>query len=411
MRVLSHFLIGVIREMFSGSRRYWGWILLLVVLITQALFSYTRQMQTGLVVTGMSDQVSWGFYISNFAFFVGIAAAAVLLVVPAYIFDRKDVKQVVLLGESMAIAAVIVALMFVLADLGRPERIWHVIPYLGRMNFPDSILAWDTIVLTGYFLLNLVLLSYALFLHYQGRQPQSMLYWIVLVIGMFWAISIHTVTAFMFSSNPARAMWHTSLLGPRFISSAFASGPALIILTLGLTQNATQYKMERTVIDLLALIMAVALQISLFFVGVELFTDFYNEGQHGASVRYLFLGLEGLDSLRPWIWAAVIMNLVAVTILMIHPLRENRKWLHTACVLTFLGIWIEKGMGLVVPGFIPTTLGEVFEYSPTATELSVAVGIWAFGMLVFTLLGKVVIAVELGELKYKEPVRYTPPGA
>jgi molybdopterin-containing oxidoreductase family membrane subunit len=407
---LFQFLKDAIREMLRGSRRYWGWIFLLVALIAQAVFSYTRQMQIGLVVTGMSDQVSWGFYISNFAFFVGIAAAAVLLVVPAYIFDRKDIKQVVLLGEGMAIAAVIVALMFVLADLGRPERIWHVIPYLGRMNFPDSILAWDTIVLTGYFLLNLALLSYVLFLHYRGRETKSRLYSVFVVIGMFWAISIHTVTAFMFSSNPSRAMWHTSLLGPRFISSAFASGPALIIITLGVIDSATQYRISKTVIDTLALIMAIALQISLFFVGVELFTDFYNEGQHGASIRYLFLGLEGLGKLRPWIWAALIMNLIAVTILMIHPLRWNMKWLNTACVLTFLGIWIEKGMGLVVPGFIPTTLGEVFEYSPTSTELSIAMGIWAVGMLVFTLLAKIVIAVELGEMKYREPVRYTQRG-
>ena len=211
----------------------------------------------------------------------------------------------------------------------------------------------------------------------------------------------------MFSSNPSRAMWHTSLLGPRFIASAFASGPALIILTLGVINTATRYRISKTVIDTLALIMAIALQISLFFVGVELFTDFYNEGQHGASIRYLFLGLEGLGKLRPWIWAALIMNLIAVTILMIHPLRLNAKWLNTACVLTFLGIWIEKGMGLVVPGFIPTTLGEIFEYSPTMTELSIAIGIWALGMLVFTLLAKTIIAVELGEMKYKEPVRYT----
>jgi len=410
MRALFQFLIDAIREMFRGSRRYWGWIFLLVALFTQAVFSYTHQMQTGLVVTGMSDQVSWGFYISNFAFFVGIAAAAVLLVVPAYIFDRKDIKQVVLLGEGMAIAAVIVALMFVVTDLGRPERIWHVIPYLGRMNFPDSILAWDVVVLTGYFLLNLGIMFYVLFLHYRDREPKSRLYSVFVVIGMFWAISIHTVTAFMFSSNPSRSMWHTSLLGPRFISSAFASGPALIIITLGVIHNATRYKIDRTVIDTLALTMTIALQISLFFVGVEMFTDFYNEGQHGASIRYLFLGLEGLGQLRPWIWAALIMNLIAVTILMIHPLRRNMKWLNTACVLTFLGIWIEKGMGLVVPGFIPTTLGEVFEYSPTSTELSIAVGIWAVGMLVFTLLAKTVIAVELGELKYKEPVRYTQRG-
>jgi molybdopterin-containing oxidoreductase family membrane subunit len=406
MMALLQFLVDTIRATLSGSRRYWIWVTLLAVLFVHGVFYYANQMQTGLVVTGMSDQVSWGFYISNFAFFVGIAAAAVLLVIPAYIFHRKDIKQVVLLGEGMAVAAVLVAMMFVLVDLGRPERAWHFIPFIGRFNFPNSILAWDVIVLNGYLLLNAAILGYVLFLHYLGLEPKSKIYTVFVVLAMFWAISIHTVTAFMFSSNPGRAMWHTSLLGPRFISSAFASGPALIIITLGVIHNITRYQISRTVIDTLALILTIALQISLFFVGVELFTDFYNEGEHGASIRYLFLGLEGLGSLRPWIWAAVIMNLIAVTILMIHPLRQNMKWLNTACVLTFLGIWIEKGMGLVVPGFIPTTLGEVFEYFPTATEFSIAVGIWSFGMLVFTLLAKIIIAIELGQLKYKKPGQY-----
>jgi len=400
---LLQFFADVIREVLRGSRRYWTWVILLVVLFVHGVFYYANQMQTGLVVTGMSDQVSWGFYISNFAFFVGIAAAAVLLVIPAYIFHRKDIKHVVLLGEGMAVAAVLVAMMFVLVDLGRPERAWHFIPFIGRFNFPNSILAWDVIVLNGYLLLNAAILGYVLFLHYRDQEPKSKVYLTFVVLAMFWAISIHTVTAFMFSSNPSRAMWHTSLLGPRFISSAFASGPALIIITLGIIHNITRYQISRTAIDTLALILTVALQVSLFFVGVEMFTDFYNEGEHGASMRYLFLGLGGMGNLRPWIWAALAMNLIAVTILMIHPLRRNMKWLNIACVLTFLGIWIEKGMGLVVPGFIPTTLGEVFQYSPTSTELSIALGIWSFGMLVFTLLAKTIIAVELGQIKYKKP--------
>lgn len=400
---LFQFLRDVLREMFRGSRRYWGWIILLVMLFVHGVFYYAHQMQTGLVVTGMSDQVSWGFYIANFAFFVGIAAAAVLLVIPAYIFHRKDIKHVVLLGEGMAVAAVLTAMMFVLVDLGRPERAWHFLPYFGRFNFPSSILAWDVLVLNGYLLLNAAILTYVLFLHYRGREPKSQLYFIFVVLAMFWAISIHTVTAFMFSSNPSRPMWHTPLVAPRFIASAFASGPALIIITLGVIRNVTRYQIKQTVIDTLALILTVALQISVFFVGVELFTDFYYEGHHAASMRYLFFGLEGMVTLRPWIWTAVVMNLIAVTILMFHSTRRNMKWLTTACMLAFFGIWIEKGMGLVVPGFIPTPLGEVFEYWPTSTELSIAVGIWAFGMLVFTLLAKTIIAVEMGTLRYKKP--------
>jgi molybdopterin-containing oxidoreductase family membrane subunit len=296
-------------------------------------------------------------------------------------------------------------MMFVLVDLGHPERAWHFIPIIGKFNFPASILAWDVLVLNGYLALNIAIPFYVLFKHYQDKEPQSAVYFGFVVLAMFWAISIHTVTAFMFSSNPSRPMWHTALLGPRFIASAFASGPALIILSLGAVRKFTNYEISRSVIDTLALIMTVALQISMFFVGVELFTDFYNETSHGASVRYLFLGLDGAGSLQTWIWAALAMNLVALFILMVHPLRRNMKYLNVACVLGFIGIWIEKGMGLVVPGFIPTTLGEVFEYAPTGTEISIAVGIWSFGILVFSMLVKLVVSIETGKVRQHQPVQ------
>ena len=232
-------------------------------------------------------------------------------------------------------------------------------------------------------------------------EPQLKLYFPFVVLAIVWAISIHTVTAFLFSANPARPYWHTALLGPRFIASAFVSGPALIILTFQVVRKVSSYPVNQSVIDLLALIMAFALQITLFFVGAELFTDFYNEGAHAASIRYLFLGLHGFGSLTPWIWTALIFNLTAVIILTIHPLRRNMLTLNIACVLSFVGIWIEKGMGLVVPGFIPTPLGEIFEYSPTAVEFAVSAGIWALGILIFTVLAKFVIAVEQEQIRYR----------
>jgi len=393
--------------MFRGSREYWMWLAALSVVIIYGAWRYSGQITEGLVVTGMSDQVSWGFYISNFAFLVGIAAAAVLLVIPAYIFDRKDIKDVVLVGEGMAVAAVTMAILFVIADLGRPDRLWHLMPVIGRFHWPVSLLAWDVLVLSVYLLLNLAIPFYVLFMHYRGREPNIRLYFPFVVVAMFWAISIHTVTAFLFSANPARPFWHTSLLGPRFIASAFASGPALIIITLQTVRNVTSYHVSQTVIDTLALIMTTALQISLFFVGAELFTDFYNEGSHAASIHYLFFGLSGFASLRMWIWVALVLNVIAVVILMIHPLRQKTLLLNIACVLAFVGIWIEKGMGLVIPGFIPTPLGEIFEYAPTGTELSVAAGIWAFGILVFTLLAKAVIAIKLGKISYTLKLSYS----
>ncbi len=397
---MFRFLLDAIRIMFKGPRNYWLWLMFLLSLIVIGCMSYVRQLTTGLVVTGMSDQVSWGFYISNFAFLVGIAAAAVLLVIPAYIFERKDIKGVVLMGEGMAVAAVIMAMLFVIVDLGRPERIWHMIPVIGRFNFPVSLLAWDVVVLSGYLLLNLAIPFYILFSKYRGWEPQLKLYFPFVVLAIFWAISIHTVTAFLFSANPARPYWHTALLGPRFIASAFVSGPALMIVTFQVVRKISSFPVKQSVIDLLALVTTFALQISLFFVLAELFTDFYNEGSHSASIRYLFMGLQGFSSLTPWIWTAIIFNVTAVIILTIHPLRRNMWTLNVACALCFFGVWIEKGMGLVVPGFIPTPLGEIFEYSPTSLELSVSLAIWALGFLVFTLLARFVIAVEQGQIRH-----------
>lgn len=393
------FVLDGVREMLHGSRAYWTWLGALVLLCLVGALAYARQLMHGLVLTGMSDQVSWGFYISNFAFLVGIAAAAVLLVIPAYLFHRADVKAVVLLGEGLAVAAVIAAMLFVIVDLGRPDRVLHLLPLIGRFNWPNSLLAWDVLVLNGYLALNLALPLYVHWCHWRGRQPELRLYFPVVVVAMFWAVSIHTVTAFLFSANTARPFWHTSLLGPRFIASAFASGPALIILLLQLIRRVTDYPVQRSVIDTLALVMTGALQISLFFVLAELFTDFYNEGSHSGSIRYLFFGLHGQGALQGWIWTALALNLVAVVLLSVHATRRRTLTLNIACVLVFVGIWIEKGMGLVVPGFIPTPLGEVFEYTPTLHELAVAAGIWAFGALVFTLLAKASIAIELGRVR------------
>ena len=396
MPMLRFFFDGL-RAMRRGGRAYWIWVIGLCCVIALGLFCYGLQLRSGLVVTGMGDQVSWGFYISNFAFLVGIAAAAVLLVIPAYIYHRQDIKSAVILGEALAVSAVIAAMSFVMVDLGRPDRFWHLIPGLGRFNFPTSMLAWDVVVLSGYLALNIGIPLYVLFNRYRGREPVYRRYFPWVLLAMFWAISIHTVTAFLFSANSARPFWNIALLAPRFIATAFASGPALIIVVLQVVRRSARYAIAQSVIDTLALIMTTALQISLFFTGAELFTDFYNEGAHAASMRYLYFGLHGLGALRPFIWTALALNVVAVIILSVHALRRRVATLNLACALVFVGIWIEKGMGLVVPGYIPTPLGEVFEYTPTAVELGVAAGVWALGILVFTLLARASIAIERGE--------------
>jgi molybdopterin-containing oxidoreductase family membrane subunit len=398
MGTLLEFFADGVKEVFKGGRLYWIWLTALAGLVAIGVLHYMQQAEQGLIVTGMSDQVSWGAYIANFTYLVGVAAAAVMLVIPAYVFDRDDIKHVVLIGEGVAVAAVVMCILFVTVDLGRPDRIWHLIPGIGRFNWPQSMLAWDVLVLTGYGVLNVAIPFYILFSKYRGREPRASLYFPWVVISIFWAISIHTVTAFLFSSNVARPFWNTAILGPRFLASAFTSGPALIVLALQFIDRFSAFKVKSEVIAFMALIITVSLQINLFLLGVEFFTEFYYPTEHGQSAQYLFFGLNGFSALVPWIWTAIGMNLVAVTILTLHPLRQKRALLNIACVLAIVGVWIEKGMGLIIPGFVPTTIGEMFEYVPTRVEVLVSIGIWAFGMIVFTVLTKIAIPIELGTL-------------
>jgi molybdopterin-containing oxidoreductase family membrane subunit len=398
MTLLAFFRDGL-RAMFQGGRMYHLWLLFLTALIIIGTAYYIIQLRDGLIITGMSDQVSWGFYIANFTFMVGIAAASVLLVIPSYIFHREDVKQVVIIGEALAVAAVITAILLVVVDLARPDRFWHIIPFIGKFNLPYSLLAWDVVVLYGYLFLNLLIPFYILFKHYRGQEPSLKHYFPFIVIAIFWAISIHTVTAFLFSASSARPFWHTALLAPRFIASAFVSGPALIIVSFLLIRKYWGFQIKQAVIDMLATIMMFTLYINLFFVTAEWFTDFYGETEHAASIRYLYFGLHGYDGLVPWIWTAFAINVIAVVILSFEKLRKDMRYLAAACGLAFTGIWIEKGMGFVIPGFIPTPIGEIFEFTPTFPEIMITVGCWAIGALTFTLLAKSAVAISSGKVR------------
>jgi molybdopterin-containing oxidoreductase family membrane subunit len=261
------------------------------------------------------------------------------------------------------------------------------------------LLAWDVIVLNGYLALNLAIPFYILFNHYRGIHPERKKYLPFMYIAVFWAVSIHLVTAFLLAGLPARPFWNTALLGPRFLASAFTAGPAFVIVLLWFIQSATRYPIGEGVLRKLAVITTVAAQINLVMLFSELFYKFYSPTHHGINARYLFFGLPGHRALVPWIWTAIGVNVVATLVLMTHPLRRNPRWLIPACAVLFIAVWIEKGLGLVIPGFIPSPLGEVVEYMPSLVELGVTAGIWATGLFVLTALVKVAIPIELGEAR------------
>lgn len=546
------FLWRCARIAFVGDWRYYSWMGVLTIFVLLGLNAYAKQLVHGLYVTGMSDEVSWGVYIANFTFLVGVAAAAVMMVIPVYVYKKEELHDLVIFGELLAVAAILMCLAFVTVDLGRPDRFWHLIPGFGELNFPASMLSWDVIVLNGYLLLNVHICGYLLYCRYQGTKPAKWFYIPFVFIAIVWAISIHTVTAFLYVGLGGRPFWNSAIVGPRFLASAFTAGPALIILALQIVRRVTagpataiaparrtvapglaihrpatladMEELERHLPELVSVtvsdrvaglegatvsevergdvllqqgsvdnvaffvlkgrvavereeagrfrivrtagpgeqfgevsalagtpraatavaeeptcvlrmpadslrklmrnsrmsalirsrmserlmitdrgllilrsIVQVSMLINVFLLLNEVFKEFYSGNLHVASSHYLFLGLHGYDGLVPWIWTAIAFNLIAM-VLLVLPVSRSLRWLNVACVLCIVGIWIEKGMGLVIPGFIPTPLGAIVEYSPSVNETLVSFGIWAFGLLMYTVFLRMAVPILQGRM-------------
>lgn len=398
MRDYLTFLWRVARLSFHGGWKFYAWMTLLTALVLVGLNAYARQLVDGLSTTGMTNQVSWGAYIANFTFLVGVAAAAVMLVIPAYVYKKEFMHEVVIFGELMAIAVILMCLLFVTVDLGHPERFHHMIPPFGMFNWPGSILSWDVIVLNGYLLLNMHICGYLLYKRYLGASPTKAFYIPFVFIAIVWAISIHTVTAFLYVGLAGRSYWHNPIVAPRFLASAFAAGPALLILTFQIIRRFTRYWIGDEPIFMLRMIMTVAMLINVFLLGCEVFTEFYAPTAHSAAARYLYFGLHGHEGLVPWIWTAIALDFIGLGLL-ITPLSRRISWLNVACATCFVGIWIEKGMGLIIPGFVPSPLGQVVEYLPSLNETLVCLGIWALGALIYSWMLHVAIPIMRGTLR------------
>jgi Ni/Fe-hydrogenase subunit HybB-like protein len=391
---LVGFFADGLREVTRGGVAYHLWMATLTLVMLCGAYAYAVQLREGLAVTGMHDHVSWGLYISCFTFLVGMAAAAVILVMPTYVLQDHDFKTAVLFGEALAVSALVAAIGFVVVDMGGPERLWHLMPGIGIFNFPRSMLTWDIVVLNGYLVLNLAIPFYILYSHYRGREPNPRYYVPAVFLSIMWAVSVHLVTAFLYAALPARPYWHSALLGPRFLATAFAAGPALMIIILTMIRRYTGYPVSESTIEKLALVATVAAQASLVMLVSELFAEFYRTTHHSESAVYLYLGLEGRRELVPWSWTSVGLVVSAAIMLSVHRVRRS-PFLYLACAMLFVGVLIEKSIGTIIPGFVPEPWGKIPRYVPTWVELVVSAGIWALGAFVFTVLAKAAIPIEL----------------
>jgi molybdopterin-containing oxidoreductase family membrane subunit len=374
----------------KGTKRYWGLILGLAAIVGVGVLTWFYQLSFGLGVTGMSRDVSWGFYIAQFTFLVGVAAGGVMVVLPYYLHDYKAFGRITILGEFLAIAAVVMCLLFIFVDLGQPMRMLNVLLY----PTPNSVLFWDMIVLNGYLFLNVVIGWNVLQAERHGTHYPG---WIkpLIYVSIPWAISIHTVTAYLYCGLPGRHFWLTAILAPRFLASAFAAGPALLIMLCMIIRKVSDFDPGWEQIQSLAKIVTYAIILNVFFFLCEVFVAFYsNIPGHMDSITYLFAGLHGHNAYVPWMWASIIMMVFGIILLVPPVTRRNPVTLVAACLLVFFGAWIDKGMGMIAGGFTPNPLHEINEYIPTGPELMITLGVWAAGFLVLTVLFKIAVSIK-----------------
>ena len=380
----------MLQKAFTGGRNYWILLAVWSLLMFVGLLAYSQQLTEGLQITGMTRDVTWGLYISQFTFLVGVAASAVMVVLPYYLHNYKAFGKLVILGEFLAVSAVLMCMLFIFVDMGQPTRVVNVMLHPS----PNSLMFWDMMALMGYLILNAVI-GFVTFDAERKGAPSPK--WIkpLIYLSIPWAVSIHTVTAFLYAGLEARPFWMTAILGPRFLASAFASGPSLLILLALMLRKFTSFDPGKEAIQKLATIVVYAMVINVFFFGVELFTGLYSDMPHHVHhFQYMFLGLDGYGALRPWMWVGQVLTIGAVTLLLIPKIRRQEKYLAVLCVAVVAAIWIEKGLAMVVTGFIPSPLGKITEYSPTAPEIAITLGVYALGLFVLTVLYRIVLSVR-----------------
>ncbi|EGW39646.1 sulfate reduction electron transfer complex DsrMKJOP subunit DsrP [Desulfosporosinus sp. OT] len=382
----------MLEKALTGSKKYWAWIIFLLAVIAVGFMAYLKQFSYGLGLTGMSRDVSWGLYIAQFTFLVGVAASAVMLVTPYYLHDFKKFGKMVIFGEFLAVSAVIMCILFIFVDVGQPMRILNVLLYPQL----HSVMFYDMCVLCGYLAINIIVGWTSLGAERKGIHPPKWVKFLV-YLSVPWAFSIHTVTAFLYAGLPGRHFWLTAIMAARFLASAFAAGPSLLILLLLIVRKVSKFDPDPPgvgAIQSLVKIIRYAMIANVFFYICEVFTAFYSSipGEMHAF-KYVFVGLDGHASLVPFMWTATFLAFLGI-LLLVFPTRKNKVLLPIALLAIFFANWIDKGVVLIIAGFVPNSFERVTEYFPTSNEISIVLGVYAIGFLILTILYKVAISVR-----------------
>jgi molybdopterin-containing oxidoreductase family membrane subunit len=381
----------MMETLLKSSSAFKAWIAGLFLLVLAGTAAYVCQLVYGLSVTNLSRDVSWGFYIAQFSFLGGVAASTLILLIPVYFHGFAPFRKILVCGMFMAAAATIMALLFIIADLGQPRRALNVILHPS----PSSLMFWDMVTLKAYLVLSIVIGWVSLECEKNGLEPPG---WIAALIYALAAVALSTriVGAFLFSGLPGRHYWLTAILAPRFLASAFSAGPALLLLMVFILRRLTGFDPGRQAVRSLAMITAYAMAANVLFFLLEVFTAFYSQvPDHMHAFTYLFSGHDGRGVwINGWMWSASFAALFSLALLIPPGFRNNEKILPFALVLVVIANWIDKGLSFMIGGFTPTPFGTVTGYHPSLAEAAVGLGIFALGLLILSCLWKIILDVK-----------------
>ena len=376
-------------------KRYKVLAAILAVVVAVGVGCWVYQLIFGLTVTGMNNGTSWGLYITNFMFFVGLSAGGLIVASSASVFHITKFKAVALPAIILSTVCICAAGMFVLIDLGGIQRVWRI---LTGPN-PTSPLLWDVCVITCYLIINVF---YLVFMTRGNQHAVS----IVSRFALPCAILVHSVTAWIFEA--AKEGWYTAIMAPIFVASAMDSGLALLLVVLGVLKKAGIYDTSRELMAMLAGLLCTCVAVDAFFIFCEVLTMAY-PGAAGAET----LALLTTGPTAPFFWFEIICGLVIpFCILVFAKNRQSAVLINVACVLIVVGVFCKRVWLLFTAFIVPNVMGApgiisgsseaahatgtasfavLSSYAPTPIEILVVAGVISLVILAFMVLASKLI--------------------
>lgn len=374
-----------IEELRNAGRFYWSLVAALIIMIALGGFAWFFQLpiSQGLVVTGMRDVFAWGYYIQNFMYFVGLSAGGLVIYSSIQLFGAKQFKPIARLAVLQAGVCVFVAALFIVVDLGNPQRVFW---FLLSPNF-RSVFIFDATILNLYLIL-CIIDAWVLMTERGGERLEL----IMTLISLPAAIGLHSITAWILGLQKARELWHTALMAPIFLSSAMVSGIALLILICLAINKFTEIKFEKKMFNNMSKLLATILVVDLFFLFSEVLTGTWPSSTTPGHLERLMLILTGKYS--PLFLSEVFLfGVLPFFLLAIPKTRTSTPIQILACSFILTGVFIKRFM-FIVMGFAVSPIGPIASsYIPTLVEFLVGTGVWAIGALIF------IIAVKLLPVK------------